>query len=207
MLFDSNSISKLDRFYRSNLINSITGFKSLNLLGTLDPKGISNLAIFSQVFHVGADPALLGILFRPNQGSLHSLSNIENTGFFTLNHILPEFISKAHWTSAKWEISEFEGVGLTEEYLGDFKAPFVKESEIKIGLSFEEKHHLKINGTTLVIGRINVIQIPDSVLSGDGFVNLQSAKSVAGIGLDGYFFENQITRFSYAKAETPPKVI
>ena len=83
----------------------------------------------------------------------------------------------------------------------------LKESEIKIGLSFEEKHHLKINGTTIVIGRIKVIQIPDNVVSGDGFVNLQSAKSVAGIGLDGYFFENQITRFSYAKAETPPKVI
>ena len=45
--FDKESINKLDHLYRINLINSCTGFKSANLLGTIDTKGNKNLAIFS----------------------------------------------------------------------------------------------------------------------------------------------------------------
>jgi flavin reductase (DIM6/NTAB) family NADH-FMN oxidoreductase RutF len=207
MLFNSNTITGMERFYRSNLINSITGFKSLNLLGSSNKEGISNLAIFSQVMHLGADPALLGILFRPVIEGMNSLQNIEETGFFTLNHILPTFIDKAHWTSAKWSLSEFEGVGLTEEYLENFEAPFVKESQLKIGLSFQEKHFLPINGTTLVVGKIELLQIPDNALASDGFVNLQIAESVAGIGLDGYFDGKSVSRYAYAKAGKKPEII
>ena len=207
MQFNSSAIRDMDRFYRSNLINSITGFKSLNLLGSKSKEGVTNLAIFSQVMHLGADPALIGILFRPVIEGMNSQKNIEETGFFTLNHILPSFMEAAHWTSAKWNLSEFEGVGLTEEYMDDFEAPFVKESNLKIGLSYQEKHFLPINGTTLLIGKIELIHIPDEAVEADGFINLQKADSVAGIGLDGYFDGKKITRYAYAKAGKKPEII
>jgi flavin reductase (DIM6/NTAB) family NADH-FMN oxidoreductase RutF len=207
MQFDSNTISGMERFYRSNLINSITGFKSLSLLGSKDKEGITNLAIFSQIMHLGADPALMGILFRPVVEGMNSLKNIEETGFFTLNHILPSFTEAAHWTSAKWNDSEFKGVGLTEEYIKDFEAPFVKESKIKIGLSFQEKHFLSINGTTLLIGKIELISVPNKAMEKDGFINLQKTESVAGVGLDGYFDGKKITRYAYAKAGKKPEII
>ena len=207
MQFDAHTIGEMDRFYRSNLINSVTGFKSINLLGSRDGKGISNLAVFSQIIHLGANPALIGILFRPVIEGLNSMKNIEETGTFTLNHILPSFIDKAHWTSAKWNVSEFEAVGLTEQYLENFDAPFVKESNVKIGLSYQEKHFLPINGTTLVVGKIVLIHIPEGTLESDGFVDLQKVNSVSGVGSDGYFDGQKITRYAYAKPGTKPKLI
>jgi flavin reductase (DIM6/NTAB) family NADH-FMN oxidoreductase RutF len=207
MKFTKKEILDLDRFYRGNLINSITGIKSLHLLGSQDEAGKTNLALFSQVIHMGADPALMGILFRPVMPGMHSLSNIEKTGFFTLNHVLESMLSQAHWTSAKWEQSEFEKVGLQAEYLDDFPAPFVKESALKIGLSFAEKTLFPINGTTFVIGRIENIWIPEGALAADGFVNLEKAGTMACGGLDSYYAPRLVSRFAYAKAEKIPELI
>ena len=197
----------MDQFFRSNLINSITGFKSVNLLASQDKIGISNLAIFSQIIHLGANPPLMGILFRPQIEGMNTLNNIEETGFFTLNHILNDFVAKAHWTSAKWKKSEFEAVGLTEEFLDDFPIPFVKESILKIGLSFQEKHFLNINKTTLVVGKIEKIVIPEQFVEKDGFVNLMKTGSVAGVGIDGYYNGQVVSRLSYAKVSKMPEFI
>ena len=50
-----DDIINLDRFYRINLINSITGIKPANLVGTKN--NISeNLAIFSSLVHNGSNP-------------------------------------------------------------------------------------------------------------------------------------------------------
>ena len=41
---------------RIALINSLSGFKSLNLIGTINNQGQTNLAIFNSVVHIGANP-------------------------------------------------------------------------------------------------------------------------------------------------------
>jgi flavin reductase (DIM6/NTAB) family NADH-FMN oxidoreductase RutF len=207
MNWDKKEIGEMDRFFRGNLINSVTGIKSLYLLGSQSSEGKMNCAIFSQVFHMGADPALVGILFRPVLPGMDTLSNIESTGFFTLNHVTRPMLAPAHWTSAKWDESEFEAVGLKSEYRDDFPAPFVQESVIKIGLSFAEKHPFEINGTTLVIGRIEKLIVPENVLSADGFVNLEKAGSMACGGLDSYYSPELVARFGYAKASKAPEII
>jgi flavin reductase (DIM6/NTAB) family NADH-FMN oxidoreductase RutF len=121
----------LEKIFRTNLINSFTGFKSLNLIGTESEDGNSNLAIFSQVIHVGANPPYIGVLFRPNTVPRHTLENIIDTGFFTVNHVNEKFLESAHQTSARWDISEFDAVNIEKEYKDGFYAPFVKESKIK----------------------------------------------------------------------------
>lgn len=62
MHISHDSLSQLERRYRAQLINSLSGFKSANLIGTQDALGRTNLAIISSVFHLGADPALVGLL-------------------------------------------------------------------------------------------------------------------------------------------------
>lgn len=47
-----------DRFYRANFINSLQGFKPVSLIGMVNETGQVNLAIFSNIVHIGADPAL-----------------------------------------------------------------------------------------------------------------------------------------------------
>ena len=53
----SDEIRQLGKRYRARLINSLSGFKSVNLVGTVDRQGRPNCAIVSSVIHLGADPA------------------------------------------------------------------------------------------------------------------------------------------------------
>ena len=58
MKFTSNDIKNLDKVYRLNLINSITGIKPANLIATRSKNGVDNVAIFSSVVHLGSNPAI-----------------------------------------------------------------------------------------------------------------------------------------------------
>ena len=157
MYFSKNDISKLDKTSRIKTINSVSGIKPANLIGTADQQGNTNVAIFSSVVHLGSDPALLGFICRPRTAEAgHTYENIIETGNYTINHIPPKYLKNAHYTSAKLpkNVSEFNRCGFTEEYLNEFTAPFVKESHFKIGLEFREAMDIPLNGTTLIIGEI-----------------------------------------------------
>jgi flavin reductase (DIM6/NTAB) family NADH-FMN oxidoreductase RutF len=205
--FDQEEILKADSFYRRNLINCVSGYKSLNLIGTVNPKGLTNLAPFSQVFHIGASPPLVGILFRPHTVKRDTLENILDTGFFTMNHVTSEFYKEAHWTAASWEGSEFEGTGLQEEYFPGFKAPFVKGSPLKLACSLVETQTLKVNQTVLVIGCIDHIFVDEKGLRADGSLDLNALDTVTVSGLDEYYIGEKLARLSYPKPTQLPKLI
>jgi len=167
-------IEAWERFYRANFINSLTGFKSVNLIGTVNTAGQTNLAIFSSIVHIGSNPPLIGYINRPIKAGPHTLANIKATGVYTINHIHPSFAQKAHQTSAKYEagVSEFEEVGLTPEFHEHIAAPFVKESSIKYALSLQEIIPIQLNDTFLVIGKVISIKIDQDIVSEDGFLHL-----------------------------------
>jgi len=73
---DRDAIATMEKGYRTNFINSLSGFKSLNMVGTINPEGKTNLAVFSQVFHLGANPALMGMIVRPDSVPRHTLTNM-----------------------------------------------------------------------------------------------------------------------------------
>ncbi len=196
-----DELALMDRFYRANLINSISGFKPVSLIGTVDQSGVTNLAIFSNIVHLGADPAMVGFINRPLQAAPHTIANIQSTKVYTINHIQPAFLEKAHQTSAKYPegISEFTATGIEPEFIEGIKAPFVKESIVKYALSLEEIIPIKINDTFLVIGSILSVHFDEKILAEDGFLDLEKAKSVCSVGLDGYYSTKQIGRYPYAK--------
>ena len=200
----ADELGKMERFYRANLINCLSGFKPASLIGTVNGQGISNLAVFSNIFHIGADPALIGFINRPLKAAPHTLSNIEATGVYTINHIHPSFVAQAHQTSAKYPdgYSEFDATGIDPEYIEGIKAPFVKESLVKYALELEEIHPLKINETFMVIGRVLSIHLSPELLEEDGFIHLDRANSMCSLGLDGYFTTNFFSRYGYAKPDT-----
>ena len=100
--FSADVWTKWDRFYRANFLNSLSGFKSASLIGTISESGIPNLAIFSNIVHLGADPALIGFVNRPLAAAPDTIANIQATGVYTINHIQEAFYQKAHQTSAKY---------------------------------------------------------------------------------------------------------
>jgi len=205
MLYNLSEILDLNDRFRRNLINSISGFKSVSLIGTINKSGTTNLAIFSQILHIGANPPMLGILFRPDSVERHTLENIRQNGYFTINQIQESFYQQAHQTSARYasSVSEFDAVGLTPEFKVGIAVPFVKESVVKMLLKSVEEQVLKVNGTILLIGEIQELHLPDETLASDGFVDLQQAGTIASVGLDAYYRTEKIQRLSYAKANLP----
>ena len=85
--FNSSDFKNFSKVYRLNLINSVTGYKSANLIGSQSLDGKENLAIFSSVIHLGSNPALIGFILRPTTVPRHTYSNIKSTGIFTLNAV------------------------------------------------------------------------------------------------------------------------
>ncbi len=204
MLISLDDILGFEKQYRTNLINCLSGFKSLNLIGSANQEGIPNLGLFSQVIHVGANPPLQGILFRPAVVPRHTLENIYASRHFTLNQVHESFYQKAHWASARWEESEFDGVGLTPAYSEDSRAPYVKESRISALLEFQERHIIQVNQTTMLIGKGLELRIDDGLIKEDGFLEIEEANTLTVSGLDSYHKTESLGRMSYAKPNQAP---
>lgn len=206
----SDDLDAMDRRYRVNLVNSLTGFKSANLVGTSSTEsGINNLALFTSAVHIGADPALIGIISRPDSVSRDTLNNIRENKTFTLNHVHEGILTQAHQTSARYpsDVSEFVAVGLTPEYLYDFEAPFVRESRIKVGLSLVEIQPVKINGTYIVIGEVKVIVTPKDAMHYSGRLNPESAGSLVVSSLDTWHGTQRKASLTYAKPDQPVRYL
>ncbi len=208
-MIDSKTISSWERFYRGNFINSLSGFKPVSLIGTKNNNGQSNLAIFSNIVHLGADPPLVGFVNRPLEAGGHTLANIETSRFYTINHIHSSFAEKAHQTSAKYDggVSEFSKVGLHEQWVENFEAPFVAESKIKFGLSLQQIIPIPLNNTYFVIGKIEMVFVDETYLLPDGFIDMVKAESLCSSGIDAYHTVSYLDRFAYPKPNLPVKKI
>ncbi|WP_019039620.1 flavin reductase family protein [Psychroflexus tropicus] len=201
--YTREDIQNLPSLERMHLINSSGGLKSANLIGSISEEGHTNLAVFNSVIHLGSKPPMLSFMLRPTTVSRHTYNNLKKTHCFSVNHIHVDFIDKAHQTSAKYEegVSEFKEVGLTEEYIEDFKAPFVKESKIKMGCSYVNEYFIKEHQCRLIIGQIEHLVADENVIGKDGFLDLYKANSAGIIGLDGYVETQLLERFAYARPD------
>ncbi|MBL7911592.1 MAG: flavin reductase [Bacteroidia bacterium] len=195
------SLMAMEKRQRTNLVNSTGGFKSVCLIGTKDKKGKTNLAVFNSITHIGATPPLIAFIVRPDSVERHTLSNILETGCYTINHLNEKIYKRGHQTSARYpkEISEFAAVGLKENYKDGFLAPYVEESNVQLGIQFKERLDLTINGTILIIGQIEHLYFPKNCLYDDAFLDLEKANTVTCSGLDSYHKTQRLERLSYAK--------
>ena len=202
-------LDKMPSRYRARLMNSISGYKPANLIGSRSEEGISNLAIFNSVIHMGSRPPLLGLLFRPLTVRRDTYSNIKENGYFTINAVNLPIYRQAHHTAAKFEKeeSEFENTGLTERFIPGFPAPFVEESPIRIGCRYESEYPIQENGTILMLGAIEVIDFNDSLLQPDGALALDKEKLMATVGLDAYALPDILERLNYAEPGQAPSSI
>jgi flavin reductase (DIM6/NTAB) family NADH-FMN oxidoreductase RutF len=207
MKYTKKEIEKFDPVTRLKIINSVTGIKPANLIGTINNKGTTNLAVFSSLVHLGSHPPLLGFISRPQSAEAgHTYRNIQQNKYYTINHIHPEFVKNAHYTSAKFseDISEFERCNLSEEYIEDFKAPFVKESSFKMGMRFKQAIDIELNGTVLVIGEIEHLLFPDAAMVDDD-INLEASNGVGISGLNSYYELKKIARYPYVRVSEVPE--
>jgi flavin reductase (DIM6/NTAB) family NADH-FMN oxidoreductase RutF len=203
MHIHQQQIEQLEQRYRTTFINSLAGYRQAVLVGTKSAGGQSNLAIFNSLIHLGANPALLGLISRPAPEGVqrHTLQNILDTGEYTLNYVSAEYMKQAHQTSARYaeSESEFQCVGFGEHYLPGFSAPCVEQAVVRIAMQFQQLIPIPLNDTALIVGSITQVQCNGVEVLPDGFVNLEPAQVLISQGLDAYFTGSGVGRLPYAK--------
>ena len=181
-------ITELPSRYRTTFMNSISGFKSLQMVATINKESAAtNIALFNSIFHIGANPPYIGMVVRPDGPEHETLKNI----------------------SARYKAgeSEFVTCGFNEEFLEGFDAPFVKESTVKLGLKLKEIIPVTLNGTRIVIGEVVYVLVDEALISEDGYINLAATNTVTVAGLDAYHSTQLLARLSYAQPEKHPEEI
>ncbi len=201
MHYTRENINTLDKITRINLINSCSGYKSANLIGSISKEGVPNVAVFSSVTHLGSNPPTLGFILRPTTVPRDTYKNIKETGIFTINHIFEDIIADAHHSSAKYdqEVSEFDMTNLESQYHQNCIAPFVKGSPVQMEMKFIEEYHIKSNNVLHIIAEITNLYVNDDIIEKDGFIDLSRAKVAAINGLDAYAVSKSNTRFEYQR--------
>lgn len=198
-----------DNRKRGRFINCLSGIKTGVLVGTVNIEKKTNLAIFTSIFHLGADPSLMGMIVRPDASPRHTLQNILDIKSFTLNILPYEMHREGHQTSARYteDQSEFKECGFTEEWLNDSKVPFVKESQVKWLMELVRVIDIPENNTHMIIGRVLEVYFPKDILSEDGSLDIAVTDPTLVTGLDSYHQVKKGTRYSYAKPDKKPSII
>ena len=201
MILKKEDIENLEQDYKRAFINSLAGFLQVVLIGSKSADGDTNLAIFNSLIHLGANPAIFGLINRPDSLQRDTLQNIVETKEYTLNYVQSSQYKKAHQTSARYSkgISEFDKVGFDEIYHPSCYAPFVANAIVKIAMKFEDSIPIPLNGTVLIVGSVMQVDIGASMVGPDGFVALSEADVLISQGLDAYFVSKAIGRLPYAK--------
>lgn len=190
----------MQKLARVQLATSLPGAKPICLVGTQSKEGVTNLAPFSSVMHLGSNPVLIGMVTRPATVDRHTLTNIMDTESWTLNHVHSDILDQAHQCSARYDVSEFEATGLTPHFEPGIIAPFVAQARVRFALELREIIDINANNTKLIVGEVSLIEIADGLRQPDGGIALEQAGSLASTALDTYFKISDYKQLDYAKS-------
>ena len=166
--------------------------RPIGWISTIDKNGINNLAPFSYFNMVSSDPPC--VMFstrRDNNKNKDTLNNVLETEEFVVNLVTHEVVEKMNATSATVasDVDEFELANLTPIDSKTVKPKRVKESLVHF--ECEKIHHYFIDndsngGACVVIGKIKLIHIDDSILLKNNYIDLDKYKPVARLAGSNY---------------------
>ncbi|HSD13110.1 MAG TPA: flavin reductase family protein [Flavobacterium sp.] len=166
--------------------------RPIGWISSISEDGILNLAPFSFFNAVGEDPPhVIFSTVRPNNSNKDTLNNILATKQFVVNMVVEEIVEQMNITSQSVEshISEFELAGVTPAPSLKVKAPRVKESPINMECDLVHHYTLEDNkhgGATIIVGRVVMFHIDESVLLDDFKINMETYKPVARLAGSNY---------------------
>ena len=166
--------------------------RPIGWISTIDQNGINNLAPFSYFNILGDDPP--HIMFstrRDNNTNKDTLNNVLNNKQFVVNMVTEELVEQMNATaqSVPSEVDEFELVGLTPLPSTLIKPNRVKESPITFECEMVHHYFLensKAGGACVVIGRVIMMHIDESVLLDNYKINMETYKPVARLAGANY---------------------
>lgn len=161
-------------------------------VSTVSPRGIPNLAPFSFFNGVAANPPT--VVFSPvnrRDGSKKdTVLNIEKTPEFVVNVVSFDQAAPMNACSEEfaYEVSEFEKCGLTPLPSEKVKPPRVKEAKVQIECVLHQIVHIGEGplAANLVIGRIVLMHVDDSILGADGLPDPRKLDTIGRMGGELY---------------------
>jgi flavin reductase (DIM6/NTAB) family NADH-FMN oxidoreductase RutF len=189
MEFDPESLEQ------SAIYKLLTGAvipRPIGWISSISEDGILNLAPFSFFNAVGDDPPhVMFSTVRGNNTNKDTLNNVLATKQFVVNMVTEDLVERMNTTSqpVPSNESEFDLANLTPIASTKVKPPRVKESPIT--MECELVHHYtlenhKYGGATMIIGRIVMFHVDESVLLDNYKINLDTYKPVARLAGSNY---------------------
>jgi len=174
------------------LLTGIVIPRPIGWISTISEDGINNLAPFSYFNAVGDDPPhIMFSTVHSNNLNKDTLNNVLATKQFVVNMVTEDLVEQMNRTSQPIAAneSEFELAGLTPIASSLIKPPRVKEC--KITMECEMVHHYKLEnsktgGATIVIGKIIMFHIDESVLLDNYKINLETYKPISRLAGSNY---------------------
>jgi flavin reductase (DIM6/NTAB) family NADH-FMN oxidoreductase RutF len=174
------------------LLTGIIIPRPIGWISTISEDGINNLAPFSYFNAVGDDPPhVMFSTVHSNNSNKDTLNNVLATKQFVVNMVTEDLVAQMNRTSQPIPAneSEFELAGLTPIASSLVLPPRVKES--KITMECEMVHHYKLEnsktgGATIVIGKIVLFHIDESVLLDNYKINLETYQPIARLAGSNY---------------------
>ncbi len=166
--------------------------RPIGWISTIDENGINNLAPFSYFNAVGDDPP--HVMFSTvcgNNTNKDTLNNVLANKQFVVNMVTEALVEQMNATSqaVPSNVDEFELVGLTPIASTKIKPMRVKESPITFECEMVHHYFLenhKQGGACIVIGRIVMMHIDESVLLVNYKINMETYKPVARLAGSNY---------------------
>lgn len=166
--------------------------RPIGWISSVSPSGVPNLAPFSFFNAIGDDPPhVMFSTVRSNNTNKDTLNNVLETKEFVVNMVTEDTVERMNRTAeiVAPEVNEFELAGLTPIASVKVKPARVKESPIT--MECELVHHYtlenhKYGGATIIIGKIVMFHIDESVLLEDHKINLETYKPVARLAGSNY---------------------
>jgi flavin reductase (DIM6/NTAB) family NADH-FMN oxidoreductase RutF len=174
------------------LLTGIVIPRPIGWISTISEDGIYNLAPFSYFNVVGDDPPhIMFSTVHSNHSNKDTLNNVVATKQFVVNMVTEDLVEQMNLTSQPIAAneSEFELAGLTPIESKLVLPPRVKEC--KITMECEMVHHYKLEnsktgGATIVIGKIVLFHIDESVILDNYKINIENYKPISRLAGSNY---------------------
>ena len=180
---------------QSDVYKILTGSvipRPIGWISTISEAGVPNLAPFSFFNVVGEDPPhVMFSTVRPGNSNKDTLNNVLATKQFVVNMAVEELVEAVNTSSASLppDVNEFDYAGVTQAPGIKVKAPRVLESPINFECELVHHYTLedhKHGGATIMIGRVVMFHVDESVLLDNYKINPEVYKPVARLAGSNY---------------------
>ena len=166
--------------------------RPIGWISSISDDGINNLAPFSYFNAIGEDPPhVMFSTTRGNNTNKDTLNNVLATRQFVVNMVTEDTVERMNMTSqtVPSDVDEFLLAGLTPIPSVRIKPMRVKESPITFECELVHHYTLedhKNGGATMMVGKIIMMHIDESVLLDNYKINLDTYKPVARLAGANY---------------------